>query len=167
MKHITPIIGILVYLALQASVAHRIAIGPVEPDFVVVCVVLFGLQRGPIAGSLFGFIVGFVVDLGNPGFLGLNALAKTVLGYGSGRLGAATSPGVVVLFIVFFVASFAHDIIYANGLHVAAPGERIRHACSRWGLPSALYTAVAGIVVERLLAMLGARVVTSLGQERQ
>jgi hypothetical protein len=35
------------------------------------------------------------------------------------------------------------------------------------GLGSALYTAVAGILVERLLAMLGARVVTARGQTRQ
>jgi rod shape-determining protein MreD len=165
-KHFAPIIGILVYLALQASVAHRIAIGSVEPDFVVVCVVLFGLQRGPIGGSLFGFVVGLMVDLGNPGFLGLNALAKTVLGYGAGRLGTATSPGVVVLFIVFFVASFAHDIIYS----LISMWPHIGNAfvtVFTVGLGSALYTAVAGITVERLLAMLGAKVVTSLGQTRQ
>jgi rod shape-determining protein MreD len=166
LKHIAPFIGILVYLALQASVAHRIAIGPVEPDFVVVCVVLFGLQRGPIGGSLFGFIVGLIVDLGNPGFLGLNALAKTVLGYGAGRLGAATSPGGGVWGIVFFVASFAHDIIYEMVFLWPHLGNAFITLFTV-SLPSALYTAVAGIVVERLLAMLGARVVTSLGQERQ
>jgi rod shape-determining protein MreD len=166
MKRLAPIIGILVYLALQASVAHRIAIGSVEPDFVVVCVVLFGLQRGPIAGSLFGFLVGLVVDLGNPGFLGLNALTKTVLGYGSGRLGAATSPGVLILFIVFFVASFAHDILYLIVFMWPHLGNAFVTMFTV-ALPSALYTAVAGIVVERLLALVGARVVTSLGQERQ
>jgi rod shape-determining protein MreD len=165
-KHITPIIGILVYLALQASVAHRIAIGAVEPDFIVVCVVLFGLQRGPIAGSFFGFFVGLIVDLANPGFLGLNALAKTVLGYGAGRLGAATSPGVVVLFIVFFVASFAHDIIYLLVFMWPHLGSALVTLFTV-GLGSALYTAIAGIVVERLLAMLGARVVTTLGQTRR
>ena len=112
MKHLGPIIGIVVYLVLQAAVAHHIAIGSVAPDFVVICVVLFGLQRGPIMGSLFGFVVGVIVDLGNPGFLGLNALAKSVLGYGAGRLGAATSPGVLVLFIVFVAAAFVHDFLY-------------------------------------------------------
>jgi rod shape-determining protein MreD len=166
LKHITPIIGILVYLALQASVAHRIAIGSVEPDFIVVCVVLFGLQRGPIGGSLFGFLVGLIVDLGNPGSLGLNALAKTVLGYGAGRLGAATSPGALVLFIVFFVASFAHDIIYLMVFMWPHMGGAFVSLFTV-ALPSALYTAVAGILVERLLAMLGAKVVTTLGQERQ
>jgi rod shape-determining protein MreD len=119
-KHITAIIGILVYLALQASVAHRIAIGSVEPDFIVVCVVLFGLQRGRSAGSLFGFFVGLLVDLGNPGIPGVsNALAKTVLGYGAGRLVPPRSPGVVVLFIVSSWRRFARHHLLA-GLHVAA-----------------------------------------------
>jgi rod shape-determining protein MreD len=165
-KHIAPIIGILVYLALQVALAHHIAIGSVEPDFIVICVVLFGLQRGPIGGSLFGFFVGLLVDLGNPGFLGVNALAKTVLGFGAGRLGAATSPGVVVLFIVFFVASFAHDVIYSLVFMWPHIGNAFVTIFTV-GLGSALYTAVAGIVVERLLAMLGAKVVTTLGQKRQ
>ena len=166
MKHLGPIIGIVVYLVLQAAVAPHIAIGTVEPDFVVVCVVLFGLQRGPIMGSLFGFVVGLIVDLGNPGFLGLNALTKSTLGYAAGRLGAATSPGVLVLFIVFFVAAFAHDIVYLIVFmwpHVGSAFATLFTVA----LPSALYTAVAGIVVERLLALLGAKVVTSLGQTRQ
>ena len=166
MKHLGPIIGIVVYLVLQAAVAQHIAIGSVAPDFVVICVVLFGLQRGPIMGSLFGFLVGVIVDLGNPGFLGLNALAKSVLGYGAGRLGAATSPGVLVLFIVFFAAAFVHDFLYL----VLFMWPRLGSAFATLftvALPSALYTALAGILVERLLAMLGAKVVTSLGQTRQ
>jgi len=110
--------------------------------------------------------VGLIVDLANPGFLGLNALAKTVLGYGAGRLGAATSPGVVVLFIVFFVASFAHDIIYLLVFMWPHLGSALVTLFTV-GLGSALYTAIAGIVVERLLAMLGARVVTTLGQTRR
>lgn len=166
MKRLAPLIGVLVYLALQASVAHRIAIGPVAPDFVVVCVVLFGLQRGPILGSLFGFMVGLIVDLGNPGFLGLNALTKSVLGYGAGRLGSATSPGVVVLFAVFFVAAFAHDILYLIIFLWPRVGSTFVSTFTV-ALPSALYTAVAGIVVERVLALLGAKVVTRLGKERQ
>jgi rod shape-determining protein MreD len=166
MKHLGPIIGIVVYLILQAAVARHIAIGQVAPDFVVVCVVLFGLQRGAIMGSLFGFVVGLIVDLGNPGYLGVNALTKSVLGYGSGRLGAATSPGVLVLFIVFFVAAFAHDLIYLVLFMWPHMGSAFVTLFTV-ALPSALYTALAGIVVERLLALLGAKVVTSLGQTRQ
>jgi rod shape-determining protein MreD len=166
MKRLAPILGVVVYLALQASVAGRIAIGQVSPDFVVVCVILFGLQRGPVLGSLFGFFVGVAVDLGNPGYLGLNALTKCLLGFASGRLGAAASPGLLVLLVIFFAAALGHDIVYLLVYLWPNVGGALLTVLTN-ALPSAVYTALAGIVVERLLALLGARVVTSLGQERQ
>jgi rod shape-determining protein MreD len=166
MRRLGPVVGIVVYLALQASVAGRIAFGEVAPDFVVVCVLLFGLQRGPVLGSLFGFFVGLAVDLGNPGFLGLNALTKSVLGFVSGRLGAAASPGLLGLAVVFFAAAVGHDLVYLLVYMWPGVGGALLTLVTV-GLPSAAYTAIAGIAVERLLALLGARVVTSLGQERQ
>jgi len=162
-KFLAPLLGVVIYLALQAAVAGRIAIGSIAPDFVVVCVVLFGLQRGSVQGSLFGFFVGFLVDLSNPGYLGLNALTKCLLGFAAGGLGAAASPGLLVLAIVFFVGALAHDFVYL--LIYLWPG--VGSALLTRALPSALYTAVAGVAVERILALLGAKVVTSFGKERQ
>ncbi len=161
-----PLISAAVFLGLQAALSGRIAIGSVAPDFVVVCVVLVGLQQGPIQGSIFGFILGFIVDLGNPGFLGLNALTKTVVGYGAGKLGSAASPGSAVLFAVFLVAAFAHDIIYYFVYLWPRVGGALVSIFTI-ALPSALYTAVVGIVVERILALVGARVVTADGKARR
>jgi rod shape-determining protein MreD len=166
MRWLTPFIAVIVYLALQAAVAGRIAIGSIAPDFIVVCVVLFGLQRGPVAGSLFGFVVGFAVDLGNPGHLGLNALTRSILGYAAGRLGTAASPGLVVLTVMFFVAALAHDILYLLIYMWPSVGGALMSVVTN-ALPSAVYTALAGIAVERLLALLGAKVVTTFGQKRQ
>jgi rod shape-determining protein MreD len=155
-----------VFLALQASLASRIALGAVGPDFVVVGVVLFALQRGPIQGSLFGFVLGLLVDLGNPGFLGLNALTKTVVGFAAGRMGSATSPGSVVLFVVFLVAAFMHDVVYYFLYLWPRVGGALLSIVTV-ALPSALYTAIVGIVVERLLALMGAKLVTAGGKERR
>ena len=166
MRYLAPIIGLAVYLVLQAAVAPRIAIGHVAPDFVVVCVVLFGLERGSIAGSLFGFVVGFVVDLGNPGSLGLYTITKSLVGFAGGKVGSAASPGVLVLAMVFFAAALAHDIVYHLIFQWPHVG-RAMLAILTDALPSALYTAVAGILVERLLALLGARVVTTFGKARR
>lgn len=166
MRWLVPALSAAAFLALQAALPSRIAIGAVAPDFVVVCVVLFGLQQGPIQGALFGFVLGLVVDLGNPGFLGLNALTKTVVGYAAGRMGSATSPGSVVLFVVFLVAAFAHDVVYYFMYLWPAVGGAFMSIVTI-ALPSALYTAVIGIMVERILALLGARVVTAGGKARR
>lgn len=166
MKWWVPILSAAVFLTLQATLAGRLALGAVAPDFVVVCVVLYALQHGPVAGSLFGFVLGLVVDLGNPGYLGLNALTKTVVGFGAGRLGSATSPGSVVMFVVFLAAAFVHDVLY----YFLYLWPRVGGAFASIftiALPAALYTAVVGIVVERLLALLGARVVTADGKARR
>jgi rod shape-determining protein MreD len=166
MRWLLPILSAVIFLVLQAMLSARMAIGPVAPDFMVVCVVLFGLQRGQIQGSLFGFLVGLAVDLGDPGWLGLNALSKTVVGFAAGRMGSATSPGTAVLFAVFLVASFVHDVIYYFVYLWPGIGGALASIVTV-ALPSALYTAVVGIAIERILALLGARVVTSGGKERR
>jgi rod shape-determining protein MreD len=166
MKWLMPILYAAVFLLLQATLSARIAIGRIAPDFVVVCVVLFGLQRGRVQGSVFGFVLGLVVDLGNPGYLGLNALTKTVVGYAAGGMGSATSPGSLVLFVVFLVVAFVHDVIYYIVFLWPHVGGALASIVTI-ALPSALYTAVIGIVVERILALLGARVVMADGKERR
>ncbi len=166
MKFLLPILTVVVFLGLQSTVAGKVAIAGIAPDFIVVCVILFGLQRGPIQGSLFGFVVGFLVDLGNPGYLGLNALTKSLVGYAGGRLGSTASPGTLVLVFVIFLAALVHDVVY----FLVYMWPRVDSALVSIlvnGLPSAVYTALAGIVVERLLALLGAKVVTTIGKERR
>ena len=166
MRFLIPLLTIVVFLGLQSTVAGKLAIGPVAPDFIVVCVILFGLQRGPIQGSLFGFLTGFLVDLGNPSFLGLNALTKCLVGYAGGRLGATASPGTVVLVFVIFLTAFGHDVVYFLVYQWPRVDSALLSIITN-ALPSAVYTALAGIVVERALALLGAKVVTGVGKARQ
>jgi rod shape-determining protein MreD len=166
MKFLLPVLTVVVFLGLQSTVAGKVAVAGIAPDFIVVCVILFGLQRGPIQGSLFGFAVGFLVDLGNPGYLGLNALTKSLVGYAGGKLGATASPGTLVLLFVLFLAALGHDIVYLL-VYLWPRVDNALLGVFTNALPSAVYTAVAGIVVERLLALLGAKVVTRLGKERQ
>lgn len=166
MKFLIPLLTIVVFMGLQSTVAAKIAIGGIAPDFIVVCVILFGLQRGPIQGSLFGFLAGFLVDLGNPGYLGLNALTKSLVGYAGGRLGGAASPGTLVLVFVLFLAALGHDLVYFFVYLWPRVDSALLSVVTN-ALPSALYTALAGIVVERVLALLGAKVVTRIGKERQ
>jgi len=159
------VLTVLVFLLLQAVLADRIAIGPVAPDFVILVVLFFALYRGSVRGALFGFVVGFLEDLGNPDYLGLNALVKSVMGFLVGGAGRKTFPdNAFLLFALFAIAAFGHDVVYLFVYHWPHVGSALLRVFTE-ALPCALYTALIGALVDRVAAMFGARVVTPSGKE--
>ena len=91
---------VLILFLMQSIAADRISFGEIAPDFIILVILFFALHRGAVKGALFGFVIGFVQDLGNPTFLGLNALLKSITGYLMGRAGQKMIPeNVILLFI--------------------------------------------------------------------
>ena len=161
------ILAILVFLLMQVSLADRIALGPVTPDFLVLVVAFFALHRGAVKGSVFGFVIGLLVDLSNPEFLGLNALTKSLLGFTVGKIGSKTVPeNVPFLFAMFMAVTFGHDVIYLLFFHWPHLGSALA-AIFTVALPSSAYTALFGVVIHKLLALAGPGVAKTVGQERQ
>ncbi len=80
-------LGVLFAFFVQVSLGRRIAIAGVVPELVLVAVVLSGLSRGAAVGAVLGFLGGFYEDLYLPSFLGLNSLAKTLVGFLAGEAG--------------------------------------------------------------------------------
>ena len=68
-------------MVLQTSVLHRIPIGGMKPDLVLIIVVYLGLVKGAEVGTLSGFIFGLIEDVVSGTYLGSNALAKTIVGF--------------------------------------------------------------------------------------
>src|SRR5262245_43316393 len=84
-----------VALGLQATVVPHLAIAGIRPDLPLLAVVLLARARGTLPGSLAGFFIGLAQDLTNPGFLGLNALVKSLLGYAVGSLRVHLDTGIL------------------------------------------------------------------------
>lgn len=167
MKTFYLILAILFFLFMQIVVADWLSLGPVAPDFLILVVVFFSLYRGAMRGSIFGFVVGFLQDLANPGFLGLNALAKSLLGFAVGKIGSKTFPeNAPFLFVLFSATAFGHDIVYLLFFSWPDVASALLMTFSA-ALPSALYTAVFGVIVHRILTLLGAKVVSAFGKEGQ
>jgi len=159
------VLTVLVFLLMQAVVADRIALGSVAPDFVVLVVLFFALYRGSVRGAIFGFVVGFLEDLGNPEYLGLNALVKSVMGFLVGDAGRKTFPdNAFLLFVLFALAALGHDVVYLLVYHWPHIGSAFLRIFTE-ALPCAIYTAFIGALVDRVAAMFGARVVTPNGKE--
>jgi rod shape-determining protein MreD len=133
-----------VALGLQATLVPHIAIAGIRPDLPLIAVVLLGYGRGATGGTLAGFLIGLAQDLTNPSFLGLNALAKSVVGNGMGTMRAHLDAGTLPMRIaVLFVAVLAHDVIYLTIFTRLALSELLLGLLTR-SLPTALYTTLVG-----------------------
>jgi rod shape-determining protein MreD len=141
-KGVRDAIVLLVVLILQATVVHRIAIAGVRPDLLVAFVVYFGWMRGPIPGVVGGFSVGLIQDLDAPGPLGLNALAKTVVGFLVAKAGFRVHrSNLGVRFFFFLFAMLVHDLIYFL-IYTGGDLSAFLRQFLFVAVPSALYTAV-------------------------
>ncbi|HET9941104.1 MAG TPA: rod shape-determining protein MreD [Candidatus Eisenbacteria bacterium] len=138
---------LLVALVLQSTVLHRIEIAGVRPDLLVAYVVYIAWMRGPVVGTIVGFGVGLIQDLDASVPLGLNALAKSLVGFLVAKAGFRVHrANAGVRFAFFFIAMLVHDVIYYA---VATDGDLAMFAKQMVlsAVPSALYTGVVVVIL--------------------
>jgi rod shape-determining protein MreD len=131
-----------VALVLQSAFLYRIEVFGIRPDLLVAFVVYFGWMRGPVAGAIAGFGIGLMQDLDASGPLGVNALAKTVVGFAVAKAGFRvhrSNPG--VRFFFFFIAMIAHDVIYFGASSAGDAGLFLKQMFLV-AIPTALYTTI-------------------------
>jgi rod shape-determining protein MreD len=151
----------LLLLVMQMTLAHRIALAGAVPDLMIILVVALVLPRGPVFAVIVGFLLGFLQDLGNASFLGMNALAKSVIAYGIARLGAGLLPeNVLFKGVVIVVACLVNDLLTLCITTSFSVGTIII-SFFRYSILSSLYTGVIGVVIYFAIELLTRRVVRS------
>lgn len=156
------LVAVVVFI-LQVTFVHKVTIAGASPDLMIVLLVAFVLGRGPVVAVIVGFLLGFLLDLGNASFLGLNALAKSIIAYGVSRVGGGFFPE-STLFKCFLIlaASLVNDIvILAVTMNFSIP--EILVSFFRYSILSAVYTAVIGVVVIEIIGIATRRVVRPRG----
>jgi rod shape-determining protein MreD len=73
-------------LVLRSIFPRALGLAWATPDFPLLLVVFNAMFRGPVYGGVAGFLVGLAEDLFFGRFIGLNALAKCVVGVLAGSL---------------------------------------------------------------------------------
>ncbi len=151
----TTLAWVLLAVVGESVIGPAISIRGVAPDFTIIAVVLLAMAQGPRAGTLGGFCLGLVQDLAAPTALGLHALAKSLLGFLIGRTRGRLVYGMVLVeAALLLLAGLSHDTL------VLLVQSRQQHDVflDPWladALPTALYTAVAGVPLIRLADLVG------------
>ncbi len=159
MKVIRILLLAVVIFVLQLMVVPSIGLLGVAPDLVTILLIALVLERGPVAAVIIGFVLGFLQDLGNASFLGMYALAKSLIAYGVSRYGAGFLPeSILFKGLLIFAATLFNDLVVlvvTTGFDLPA----IIVSFFRYSILSALYTAVVGLLVFTLIDAATGRVV--------
>ena len=99
----------------QATLGGALRIGDVAPDIPLIVVVFLALRRGGEFGCAAGFAAGLLQDVASGGLIGVQALTKSLIGFGIGAAGhrlrvtqpLVQVPGLIVLSVAEGLARFA------------------------------------------------------------
>ncbi len=158
------VLAAFIVFILQVTVVHNVTVAGASPDLIMVMLVVLVIDRKPIVGIIAGFLLGFLQDLGNASFLGMSALAKSIVGYGIARYGRDYLPdNLLFKGLLVFVACLINDIITLNIAISFNPAEVIV-AFFRYSILSAAYTALLAVLVMQIIDILPRRMVRSGGR---
>ncbi len=141
---------LIVLVIVQKTLIPFISLVGVTPDVLLIFVVLIALREGQIAGTVFGFIVGFMIDIVSGDFLGLSALTKTIAGFTAGYFYNEMNPlqtlGTYAFFIVVAVAAIVHNIIHFAFLFQGLPVS-ITEVIFKFIIGSTVYTVFISLIL--------------------
>jgi len=127
-------------LVLQAGIGPLLTIGNARPSFLLPFVVYAGMQYGSIWGTVTGFILGLAIDALGALPLGMSALAFSITGFFSARIGADAPfrlwwPWTVLVLLFGFLLEVLRMLLLARANELPFLNLLI------WsGIPSALWT---------------------------
>jgi rod shape-determining protein MreD len=160
--------AVVIVLTLHTTVFDRISIWGSKPDLLLAIVVYVSLLKGPVAGTIAGFVLGVLQDAQSHHSLGLNAASKALIGYAASHTWEGLDKeSAYTQMAVIFGAGLLHNlvfyILYSGSQVGMVPGLMIKA-----GVPGALYTAVAAPVLMALVGHLfGCRMELSAVSKRQ
>ncbi len=135
---------IVVALLIQLTLINSITILGLKPDLIMVVVVVFSLLRGAKEGTISGFASGLLQDIFSTGLLGMNALAKMVIGFFCGIIKEKIFREHILFIIpvITFIASFMQSILMFFLLRAFGIEYDLAWSLKQVALPEALYSSL-------------------------
>lgn len=142
MRFLKLLIVMLPCIFLQASFFDLLTIAGVRPDALLSVAVFNALVEGPRYAVFTAFLSGFLLDLYDPHYLGINALAYSVvawlLGYARGSVYREQA---LMTALLVALGGILLELVRSLFLMWGDPNA-IGFRLLRYGLPSALYSGV-------------------------
>ncbi|MBA3063519.1 MAG: rod shape-determining protein MreD, partial [Atribacteria sp.] len=135
---------IVVALLIQLTLINSITVLGLKPDLIMVVVVVFSLRKGEKEGTISGFASGLLQDIFSTSLLGINALAKTVIGFTCGILKEEIFHEHILFIIpvITFIASFMQSILIFLLLRAFGIEYNLAWSLKQIALPEALYSSL-------------------------
>ncbi|NLT95618.1 MAG: rod shape-determining protein MreD [Clostridia bacterium] len=103
----------LIGLVLETTLFNELIVAGVKPDLILIIVILYALFNGPRQGAFVGLTLGFLEDLFQAKYFGLNAATKFITGLLAGFLEKRMyKDNFFVPVLVLFTGSLVHTLLY-------------------------------------------------------
>jgi len=139
----------LAAILLQATLVKFMDINNTRPDLILIALVIFSLNYGPVAGSTMGFFVGIISDLISGSVLGFASLAKSITGYIAGGGAGFFKEGSQFVFTLLF-SGLAHDLVLFGMKNFDQPIS-LEVALFFQIIPNLSYTTILGALIYLLI----------------
>lgn len=143
---------IILFLVLQTTLLHYVAIYGIIPNLIAVLVIVTALVRGNVEGAVVGFFSGLALDMMFGSVLGFYALLGLYLGIAAGSINRRLFRE-NLLVVLFF--TFVYSVVYESAVYILntimSGSLELLYPLSRIILPEAAYNCIAAVLIYALL----------------
>jgi rod shape-determining protein MreD len=150
-------------ILLQISFGRLIAVADIQPDFVLLGIIVIALRSGQLTATVAGFLAGLALDLYIGESVGISALAKTIAGFVAGYFFAEDMTELTIrtpkFITITALVAFTHNLVYLLA-HFQRPDLSMALLVARFGIGGTVYTAAFGAICMLILMRTGTRLRT-------
>src|SRR5262245_58012601 len=140
------------FLGLQIVAAPLLVIDDIQPDFLLLGVIVAAIRHGAIAAIFTGFWTGLLQDAVVSHLFGLEALSKSIAGFVAGY--AAKNKAKLDLQVIVGIALLSALInhLIRDTVFYFSEGLNFFYLLARYVIPNALYTVVFVVIIRTVWA---------------
>jgi rod shape-determining protein MreD len=140
------------FLVLQIVAAPLLIIDDIQPDFLLIGVIVAAIRHGAIAAIFTGFWTGLLQDAVVSHLFGLEALSKSIAGFVAGYSAKNKTKFDLQLIIGIALGTALTNHLIRDTIFYFNEGLNFFYLLARFVIPNALYTVVFVVILRTVWA---------------